>query len=115
MGRILIADDHEPLRCGIARMFADAGHDVVEAANGNAALEQLHQGRYDVVITDLKMSGSEGLDVLRTARSLHPGAAVILMTAFGSISTAVEAMKLGASDYVQKPFELDELEVKVAK
>jgi Nif-specific regulatory protein len=68
-----------------------------------------------VVLSDLKMGGSDGLDVLRTAKALHPTSAVILMTAFGSVHTAVEAMKIGAFDYVQKPFEIEEMELKIAK
>ncbi|MGE4055169.1 MAG: sigma-54-dependent transcriptional regulator [Vicinamibacterales bacterium] len=115
MGRILIADDHDALRRGLARGLADAGHEVEEASNGNAAIERLHDGHYDVVLSDLKMGGSDGLDVLRTTKALHPTTTVILMTAFGSISTAVEAMKIGAFDYVQKPFELEEMEVKIEK
>jgi DNA-binding NtrC family response regulator len=88
---------------------------VEEAPNGNAAIERLHEGFFDVVVSDLKMGGSTGLDVLKTAKTLHPACAVILMTAFGSVSTAVEAMKAGAFDYVQKPFEIEEMEVKIAK
>ena len=67
------------------------------------------------MLSDLKMGGSDGLDVLRTAKALHPTTAVILMTAFGSVHTAVEAMKIGAFDYVQKPFEIEEMEVKIEK
>jgi DNA-binding NtrC family response regulator len=115
MGRILVADDHDSLRRGLARALADAGHDVEEAPNGNAALERLHEGVFDVVVSDLRMGGSTGLDVLKTAKTLHPTCAVILMTAFGSVSTAVEAMTSGAFDYVQKPFEIEEMEVKIAK
>src|ERR671913_238271 len=115
MARILVADDHDALRRGLALSLTTAGHDVDEAPNGNAALERLHEGYFDVVVSDLKMGGSDGLDVLRTTKTLHPTASVILMTAFGSVSTAVEAMKHGAFDYVQKPFELEEMEVKVAK
>jgi Nif-specific regulatory protein len=115
MGRILIADDHDALRRGLARAMTQAGHDVDEAPNGNAALEKLHEGQFDVVLTDLKMGGSDGLDVLRTAKSLQPGAVVILMTAFGSVQTAVEAMKIGAFDFVQKPFEIEEMELKIGK
>jgi DNA-binding NtrC family response regulator len=115
MGRILIADDHDSLRRGLVRALTEAGHEVDEAPNGNVALERLHAAYYDVVVTDLKMGGSDGLDVLRTARSLHPTAAVILMTAFGTVQTAVEAMKIGAFDYVQKPFEIEEMEVKIEK
>ena len=115
MGRILIADDHDALRRGLVRALTDAGHDVEEAANGNAALERLHESYYDVVLSDLKMGGSSGIDVLKTARALHPTSAIILMTAFGSVSTAVEAMKSGAFDYVQKPFEIEEMELKIGK
>jgi len=115
MGRILVADDHDALRRGLVRGLTEGGHEVEEASNGNAAIERLHDGYFDVVLTDLKMGGSDGLDVLRTARALHPTAAVILMTAFGSVTTAVEAMKSGAFDYVQKPFEIEEMEVKIAK
>src|SRR6266702_3006329 len=103
MGRILIADDHDALRRGLARGLTEAGHDVEEASNGNAAIERLHESYFDVVLSDLKMGGSDGMDVLRTTLALHPTTAVILMTAFGSVNTAVEAMKIGAFDYVQKP------------
>src|SRR5215213_6098169 len=115
MGRILIADDHDALRRGLVRALTDAGHDVEEAANGNAALERLHESYYDVVLSDLKMGGSSGIDVLKTARALHPTSSIILMTAFGSVSTAVEAMESGAFDYVQKPFEIEEMELKIEK
>jgi Nif-specific regulatory protein len=115
MGRILIADDHDSLRRGLARALAEAGHDVEEAPNGNAAIERLHEGAFDVVLSDLKMGGSDGLDVLRTSKTLHPNSVVILMTAFGSVHTAVEAMRIGAFDYVPKPFEIEEMEVKIEK
>src|SRR5687767_10763063 len=115
MGRILIADDHDSLRRGMAQAIAEAGHDVEEAPNGNNAIEKLHEGFFDVVVSDLKMGGSTGLEVLKTAKTLHPTCTVILMTAFGSVSTAVEAMKAGAFDFVQKPFEIEEMEVKIEK
>ena len=115
MGRILIAEDHDSLRRALAQALTEASHDVEEAPNGNAAIEKLHEGFFDVVISDLKMGGASGLDVLKTTKTLHPSAVVILMTAFGSVSTAVEAMKSGAFDYVQKPFEVEEMEVKVEK
>src|SRR2546423_7217598 len=115
MGRILIADDHDALRRGLVRGLTDAGHEIEEASNGNAAIERLHDSYFDVVLSDLKMGGSDGLEVLKTTRALHPTTAVILMTAFGSVNTAVEAMKNGAFDYVQKPFEIEEMEVKIEK
>src|SRR5207344_161712 len=115
MGRILVADDHDALRRGLVRGLTDAGHEVQEASNGNAAIERLHDSYFDVVLSDLKMGGSDGMDVLRTTRAMHPTTAVILMTAFGSVNTAVEAIKSGAFDYVQKPFEIEEMEVKIEK
>ncbi len=115
MGRILIAEDHEPLRRGLVRALRDAGHEVEEASNGNEAIERLTENYFDVVLSDLRMGGSDGMDVLRTTRSLHPTTAVIMMTAFGSVNIAVEAMKIGAFDYVQKPFEIEEMEVKIVK
>ena len=115
MGRILVADDHDSLRRGLAQALAEASHDVEEASNGNIAIEKLHEGFFDIVVSDLKMGGSSGLDVLKTAKALHPSTSVILMTAFGSVSTAVEAMKSGAFDYVQKPFEIEEMEAKIDK
>ena len=115
MGRILVADDHDSLRRGLVRALTEAGHEVEEAANGNIAIERLHQEQYDVVLSDLRMGGSDGMDVLRTAKALQPTVSVILMTAFGSVQTAVEAMKVGAFDYVLKPFEIEEMEVKIDK
>ena len=115
MGRILVVDDHDSLRKGLVRALVSSGHDVEEAPNGTAAIERLQDSQFDVVLTDLRMGGADGMDVLRTSRSLQPSAAVVLMTAFGSIHTAVEAMKIGAFDFVQKPFEIEEMEVKIEK
>ena len=92
MGRILVVDDHDSLRKGLVRALSNAGHDVEEAANGTVAIERLQESQFDVVLTDLRMGGADGMDVLRTTRSIQPSAAVILMTAFGSIHTAVEAL-----------------------
>ncbi len=115
MGRILVVDDHDSLRKGLVRALTNAGHEVQEAANGTSAIERLQDNQFDVVLTDLRMGGADGMDVLRTTRAIQPSAAVILMTAFGSIHTAVEAMKIGAFDFVQKPFEIEEMELKIEK
>src|SRR5438045_7906236 len=103
MGRLLIADDHDALRRGLARGLTEAGHEVEEASNGNMAIERLHDGYFDVVLSDLKMGGSDGMDVRRTTRALHPTTAVILMTAVGAVNTAVEAVENRACGYVQQP------------
>ena len=113
MGRILVVDDHDSLRKGLVKALTNDGHDVEEAANGTVAIERLQDSQFDVVLTDLRMGGADGMDVLRTASKVQPHAAVILMTAFGSIHTAVEAMKIGAVDFVQKPFEIEEMELKI--
>jgi DNA-binding NtrC family response regulator len=115
MGRILVVDDHDSLRKGLVKALTNAGHDVEEAGNGTVAIERLQDSQFDVVLTDLRMGGADGLDVLRTSTKIQPHAAVILMTAFGSINTAVEAMKIGAVDFVQKPFEIEEMELKIDK
>ncbi len=115
MGRILIADDHDALRRGLVRALTAAGNDVDEAPDGNAAIQRLHNACFDVVLTDLRIGGNDGFEVLRTAKALQPSAAVILMTASGSVTVAVEAMKSGAFDFVQKPFEIEEMEAKVQK
>ncbi len=115
MGRILVVDDHDSLRKSLVKALTNAGHEVDDAPNGTGAIERLQASHYDVVLTDLRMGGADGMDVLRAARSLQPNAAVILMTAFGSIHTAVEAMKIGAVDFVQKPFEIEEMELKIEK
>jgi DNA-binding NtrC family response regulator len=115
MGRILVADDHDFLRKGLARALTEAGHDVDEAATGTAAIERLHEGTFDVVLTDVKMAGADGFDVLRSCKVMHPNTSVIMMTAFGSVHSAVEAMKMGACDVVLKPFEIEEMEVRINK
>src|SRR4029078_5873471 len=106
MGRILIADDHDALRRGLVRALTEAGHDVDEAPNGSAAIEKLQESYYDVVRSDLKMGGSDGIEVLKTTKTLHPTTADILMTAFGTVNTAVEATKGRAFDYLKEPFEM---------
>jgi DNA-binding NtrC family response regulator len=116
--RILVVEDNDTLRRGIARALADGFGLVDEEADGGAAVDRLadpSQSPYDVVVTDLRLPGAGGLEVLDAARRRDTGTAVILMTAYGTIDTAVEAMKRGALDFVQKPFELEQLEVRVAR
>ena len=115
MGRILVADDHDSLRRGIVRALTDAHHDVDEAPNGNVAIEKLHEGQYDVVLSDLKMGGSDGIDVLKTAKALHPTTAVILMTAFGTRELRDEALQCGAAAVLDKPFDIEDLRVVVLR
>jgi DNA-binding NtrC family response regulator len=116
--RFLVVEDNDTLRRGIARALADGFGAVDEAASGDEAVARLRdasQPAYDVVVTDLRLPGAGGLDVLDAARARDERTAVLLMTAYGTIDSAVEAMRRGAFDFVQKPFDLEQLEVRVAK
>ncbi len=115
MSRILVVEDDSAVRKSIALCFRDGGHDVIEAQDGAEAIERLQSEIFDLVLTDSKMPRQSGHDVLRFAKMVNESTPVIMMTAYPTVETAVEAMKLGADDYVQKPFELAELELKVAK
>jgi DNA-binding NtrC family response regulator len=91
------------------------GHEVVRVGGGEQALAGLASGRFDVVVTDLRMPGTDGLAVLRAARAAPAPPEVIVMTAYGSTESAVEAMKAGAADYLTKPFSMDELRLRVGR
>jgi two-component system response regulator AtoC len=111
--KILVADDEQNLRRVLVAMLRRDGHDVVQAASGAEAIEQLAD--VDVVITDLRMPGADGMDVLRTAAKSFPQVPVIMITAYGSVGQAVEAIKAGAFDYIEKPFEQDSIRTIVEK
>jgi len=112
MKRILIADDKASMREMLTQAMEAKGFDVVAVPDGNAALEQAEAG-VDLVITDLRMPGKDGVEVLSGVKRISPETEVIVMTAFGTVENAVEAMRLGAFDYILKPFSIDELELKV--
>ena len=111
--KILVADDEQNLRRVLVAMLRRDGHDVVQAASGIEAIEQLPE--VDVVITDLRMPGADGMEVLRTAAKTFPQVPVIMITAYGSVGQAVEAIKAGAFDYIEKPFEQDSIRAIVDK
>ena len=106
---LLVADDDPGLRESLQRTLARAGHRVVLASDGRAALEQLQVGGVDLVLTDLKMPGLTGLELLRAAKEIAPDVDVILLTAFGTVEEAVSAMKDGAYDFITKPFRGEQL------
>lgn len=108
-GAILVVDDDADMRELAYDMLKDRGHQVTTAASGDEALRQLSEGDYGAVLTDLRMKGMQGTELLTEVKRLYPDVGVILITAFGSVETAVEAMKHGASDYVTKPVKKDEL------
>ncbi|UCF69417.1 MAG: sigma-54-dependent Fis family transcriptional regulator [Acidobacteriota bacterium] len=115
MRKLLVAEDERNLREGIAEAFRDAGHEVVEAEDGEQALTACGEQVFDLVITDYKMPGLDGLELIRRLRMVNDSTAIIMMTAYGTVEGAVQAMRLGAYDYIQKPFNLEELELKAER
>jgi DNA-binding NtrC family response regulator len=115
MKKILVAEDEQTLREGIATAFRDRGWHVVEAADGAEAFARLEEEVFDVLVTDYKMPDKNGLEVLKRGKMLNEGTVALIMTAYGTVESAVEAMKSGAFDYVMKPFDLEELELKVER
>jgi DNA-binding NtrC family response regulator len=115
MARVCVVDDKELMRDSLAAMLVREDHEVEVFADAREALEAARRRRYDVVVTDLKMPGLDGIGLLGALRSGGLETPVIVMTAYGTVGTAVEAMKLGAFDYIQKPFEADEMAVLVER
>jgi two-component system response regulator PilR (NtrC family) len=111
MSKILVVDDEQSLRDFLAIMLKKEGHDVVTAENGTHALKAIQAEIFDLVISDVKMPGIDGIGVLKTTKEISPETVVIMITAYATAETAVEAMKLGASDYIIKPFKVDELKL----
>ncbi|NQT24625.1 sigma-54-dependent Fis family transcriptional regulator [candidate division KSB1 bacterium] len=115
MADVLLVDDEKSVRSTLAIMLSKSGYNVVEAGNGPEALGMMKEQFYDLMITDLKMEPMTGLELLKKTKDVNPTTEVILMTAFGTVESGVEAMKLGAYDYIQKPFEKDEFLLLVEK
>ena len=112
-GAILIAEDHEVARKSIKEYLQQEGYRVEEAADGDAAIDAINNSDFDLVITDLKMPQASGLDVLKHVREISPNTLVIVTTAFGSVESAIEALRYGAQDYVIKPIIFEDLLSKV--
>jgi two-component system response regulator HydG len=115
MARILIVDDNETMREGLGATVRRMGHEAMLAASGAAGLAAFDKSRADFVITDLKMEGTGGLDVVKGVRERDPDCPVMIVTAFGTVETAVEAMRLGAFDFLQKPFAPEVVRLKVER
>jgi DNA-binding NtrC family response regulator len=109
MSRILIIDDDDAVRSTLERTLRSAGHTVQAAASGEEGFELARGGAFDVVLSDLQMPGWSGLDVLRRLRAARVDSTFIILTGFGTLDTAIEALRLGAVDFLQKPFLRDEL------
>ncbi|MFQ5847017.1 MAG: sigma-54-dependent transcriptional regulator [Candidatus Methylomirabilales bacterium] len=112
---LLIVDDEPSARLTLSILLKRAGYRVDEAAETGEAIRRLEHEPYDLVVTDLRMAGDGGIEVLKAAKKVSPRPEVIVLTAYGSIGSAVEAMKLGAVDYVAKPFEPEEMLLTIQK
>jgi two-component system response regulator PilR (NtrC family) len=112
---LLIVDDEQGMRQLLSHVFGRAGHAVRSAENGARALELLRELPADLVVSDVRMPDMNGIELLRHVRELLPDAAVVLMTAFATVETAREAFKLGADDFIQKPFDVEELKLIVGR
>jgi DNA-binding NtrC family response regulator len=114
-GTILVVEDDAAMRTMLREALEEDGFTVETAAGGRAGVERVRQGGVDLVVSDVKMPDLDGLDMLREIKAVSPSPHVITITAFGSIDTAIRAVKLGAFDYITKPFDVDQLILSVQK
>lgn len=114
-GKILLADDDDGLRRVIQFKLSQQGYEVEAVANGREALKKIGENQYDLLLSDMKMPEMDGLELLEAVRANYPQIEVILITAFATVSQAVQALKMGAFDYITKPFEDDDLFASVEK
>lgn len=111
--KILVIEDEKNMREILSILLEGEGYEVVTAPDGITGIEQIKKDIYDLIITDIKMPGHSGFDVLKEAKEISPETLVIMITAFGTTESAIEAMKLGAYDYIHKPFKIDEIRLVV--
>jgi len=111
---ILITDDDAQMREMLSRFLGERGDEVEEASGGPAALAALERNTADLIITDVRMPEMSGVELTRQVKARHPDCSVVVMTAFGSVQMAVDAMRAGATDYISKPFKLDDVRQAVA-
>src|SRR5919201_4154024 len=106
---VLLVEDEAPLREAVAEQLGDRGYQVEQADSGEAAIARLAEFAFDIIITDLRLPGVDGSTVVETAVERYPDIIAIVVTGYGTVKDAVEAIKRGASDFVNKPFQIDEL------
>ena len=114
-GYILIVEDEQDMLLGLQKILSNQGHKVEIAESGSAGLEKVQKSKYDIVITDLKMPDVDGIELLQKVKELNSDTIVIVITGYGTVENAVEAMKLGAYDYITKPFDTGHLRMVVRK
>ncbi len=115
MKNILVIEDDKKMRDGLVEILKDKGYHVESAENGQSGIDTISKKDFDAVLTDLIMPAVGGMDVLRETKRMKPKTSVIIITGFGTIENAVEALKAGASDYITKPFKIDEVQIKIRK
>lgn len=115
MKNIFVIEDDRKMREGLVEILTDEGYGVESAENGLIGLDMLKIKDFDIVLTDLIMPVMGGMDVLREIKRMKSRTSVIMITAFGTIENAVDAMKAGASDYITKPFKIDEVQTKIRR
>jgi DNA-binding NtrC family response regulator len=115
--RVLIVDDEADVRDLLVEYFREAGHEVSSACDGTQAVAEItsHPTKFDFVISDLQLPGVDGLGVLKAAKAANPSLSVIIITGYASVDSAVRAVRLGASDYLTKPFTLGQIDVIVQR
>jgi DNA-binding response OmpR family regulator len=113
--QVLVVDDEGAIRYSVSKTLQRVGHNVSEAENGEQALEMMRKQHYDVILTDIRMPGLTGVELLKRIKDTSPDAIVILMTGYASLGTAVEALRLGAHDYLIKPSSSQDIRQSVAK
>lgn len=112
---ILIVDDEEGVRIGLSELLKDEGYTVVCAEDGEQALDILRKTRIDLILTDMRMPGMSGIDLLKKVHEVNENLGVIILTGYGEIESYIEAMSFGAMEYVSKPFKSNELRFIVNK
>ena len=113
--KILVVDDEHSHRKMIEAVLSAEGHEIAQADNGLAAIDAVAEKFYDLVIMDIRMPEMGGIEALKKIKTISPGIPIIIMTAYASVGTAVDALKSGASDYLTKPLDIEELKILVAK
>src|SRR5262249_6505733 len=115
VGRVLVVDDNARARQSIVDVLKAAGHEVVSSASAIEALKIVEKNPFDVIVTDLQMPGMDGLAFIRTLSERKVESQIVMITAFASVTSAVEAMRHGAFDYIEKPFDVEQLETLIAR